>query len=142
MGARLYVLARERRLGGHRLRLKERQRQLLHRDYIGTMQGLLDTKPTPETARMPVRVDMERLYIETFHVGITNLELSPQTYIETARMQFKISDPDMERLYVETLHVNSHRHPGRFWCRFGIQEPLCSSRRVAFLSASNDVHFA
>ena len=38
---------------------------------IGTMQRLLDTKPTSETARMPVRVDMERLYtvlIETFHL--------------------------------------------------------------------------
>ena len=63
---------------GHHLTLKERQRRLLHRDYIGTTQGLLDTKPTPqtETTRMPVRVDMERLYIETFHVGIADLELS------------------------------------------------------------------
>ena len=25
---------------------------------IGTTQGLMDTKPTPQTARMPVRVDM------------------------------------------------------------------------------------
>ena len=41
---------------GHHLMLKERQQRLIHRDYIGTTQGLLDTKPTPETARMPVRV--------------------------------------------------------------------------------------
>ena len=33
----------------------ERSR-LLHRDYIGTTQGLLDTKPTSQTVRMPVKV--------------------------------------------------------------------------------------
>ena len=44
--------------------------QGLYREYA----GLLDTKPTPEAARIPVSVDMERLYIETFHVGIADLD--------------------------------------------------------------------
>ena len=42
----------------------------------GLYRGLLDTKPTPETARMNVRVDMERLYIETLHVGIADLAIA------------------------------------------------------------------
>ena len=84
---------------------KERQRQMLHRNYKGTTQELLDTKPTPQTARMPVRVDMERLDMESL---------------------------DMERLYIEMFHVEiaDHMHPGCFWCRFGIQELLRSPYRV------------
>ena len=69
-------MARERRLGGHRLTLKERdahdnavsgerserQRRLVdcYAGTIGTMKRLRDANTTPETARMPVRVEGNR----------------------------------------------------------------------------------
>ena len=85
-GRAWYILARERRLGqSFHVKFYARWTSFdtkgnadcytgNYRDYY--TRGLLDTKPTPETASMPVRVDVECLYIEMFHVGIADLELS------------------------------------------------------------------